>query len=106
MTLKTYQYQAVVIEDRGHLTDPEFLHALNEQGATFGVVACPNCGGPHGFANGWKHKEEQAMGATRLAVLLEREVQFECELLSQAQGRAEAEHKLSSSKAGSTSVAA
>ena len=54
---KVYQYRTIIIEDRGHITDPRFLAALNEQGSM-----------------GWKHKEEQAVGSSRLAVLLEREI--------------------------------
>jgi hypothetical protein len=53
---KTYEYQTVVIEDRGFLDDPEFLYALNEQGA-----------------NGWRHKEDQQKGSSQLCVLMERE---------------------------------
>ena len=60
MVRKTYEYCAIVIEDRGHLTDPEFLAALNEQGKL-----------------GWRHKEEQPMGSSKLAVLLERETVVE-----------------------------
>jgi hypothetical protein len=80
ITGKTYKYQAIVINDRGHLTDPEFLNALNEQGALVETYVCPLCGGicPT-LASGWKHKEDQPMGANKLAVLLEREIQFECE---------------------------
>ena len=55
--MKTYEYQTIVIEDRGHLTDPVLLAALNEQGKL-----------------GWKHKEDQELGASKLAILLEREV--------------------------------
>jgi len=79
--MKSYQYQTVIIEDRGHLNDPEFLAALNEFGSAEGQVKCPWCGAIDtckARANGWKHKEEQAMGATKLALLLEREVEFEC----------------------------
>jgi hypothetical protein len=54
---KTFQYQTIIIDDRGHLNDPEFLEALNKWGEL-----------------GWKHKEEQPIGSMRLAVLLEREV--------------------------------
>ena len=57
---KTYEYKAVVIEDRGHLSDPEFLGALNDFGA-----------------EGWKRSEEQAMGATKLVILFERELVHE-----------------------------
>ena len=53
---KTYAYQTIVIDDRGHLDDPEFLAALNEQGA-----------------EGWRHKEDATKGASKLCVLLERE---------------------------------
>lgn len=53
---KTYEYKAVLIEDRGFLNDPEFLDMLNREGA-----------------DGWKHKADQAMGSTRQAVLLEKE---------------------------------
>lgn len=53
---KTYEYQALVVDDRGHLNDPEFLAVLNEWGA-----------------QGWKRSEEQPMGSTRLVILLERE---------------------------------
>ncbi len=54
--MKTYEYITIIIKDRGHLDDPEFLEALNEFGK-----------------KGWKHKEEQAKGSDKLAVLLERE---------------------------------
>ena len=75
--MKVYQYQTIVIEDRGHLTDPVFLKALNEQGGVAGVVSCPLCGEMgHSVANGWKHREEQPLGAAKLAVLLEREVEI------------------------------
>ena len=60
MRRKTYEYMAIIIEDRGHLNDPEFLAALNEHGA-----------------KGWKRSEEHAMGATQLVVLLERETERE-----------------------------
>ena len=85
--MKSYEYQTVIIPDRGHLDDPEFLRALNEQGRPQGEVKCPLCGEPgHAFANGWKHKEEAAVGANKLAVLLEREVEFTCESASRAHG--------------------
>ena len=54
---KIFQYKALVTEDRGYISDPHFLAALNREGA-----------------DGWKHKEEQAMGASKLAILLEREL--------------------------------
>ena len=75
--MKVYQYQAVVIENRGHLTDPEYLLALCSFGKEAGPVVCPVCGlDGHATANGWKHREEQAVGATKLAILLEREVEL------------------------------
>ena len=57
---KAYEYKTIVIEDRGFITDVVFLHALNIEGAA-----------------GWRHKEEQVMGAKKLAVLLEREILVE-----------------------------
>jgi hypothetical protein len=54
---KSYQYKAEVVDDRGHLDDPEFLAMLNKEGA-----------------EGWKHKEDQPKGSRQLVVLLEREV--------------------------------
>jgi hypothetical protein len=54
---KIYQYKVIVLEDRGHITDPRLVHALNVEGA-----------------EGWKHKEEQSIGSSRLAVMLEREL--------------------------------
>jgi hypothetical protein len=54
---KIFQYKALVTEDRGYISDPHFLAVLNKEGA-----------------DGWKHKEEQAMGASKLAILLEREL--------------------------------
>lgn len=54
---KIFQYKAIITEDRGHITDANFLRALNEAGA-----------------DGWKHKEEQAVGASKLAILFEREL--------------------------------
>ena len=54
---KIFQYKAVVTEDRGHISDPHFLAVLNREGA-----------------DGWRHKEEQAVGASKLAILLEREL--------------------------------
>jgi len=54
---KIFQYKALVTEDRGYVSDPHFLAVLNKEGA-----------------DGWKHKEEQAMGASKLAILLEREL--------------------------------
>ena len=56
MPQKTYEYKAVLIEDRGFLNDPEFLAMLNKEGA-----------------DGWKHRTDQPMGSTRQVVLLERE---------------------------------
>jgi len=53
---KTYEYEAVVIEDRGFLNDPEFLETLNREGA-----------------EGWKHKSDQPMGSNRQVILFERE---------------------------------
>jgi hypothetical protein len=53
---KTYEYKAVVIEDRGFLNDPEFLEMLNREGT-----------------DGWKHKSDQPMGSNRQVILLERE---------------------------------
>lgn len=77
--MKIYQYQTVVISDRGHLTDPEFLAALNDNGILSGPVICPFCGATdHAIANGWKHKEEQPKGGHELAVLMEREIEVEC----------------------------
>ena len=55
---KTYEYEAVVIEDRGFLDDPEFLAMLNEEGAS-----------------GWRHRADQAKGASKQVVLLERETE-------------------------------
>ena len=54
---KVFQYKALVTEDRGYISDPHFLAVLNKEGS-----------------DGWKHKEEQAMGASKLAILLEREL--------------------------------
>ena len=54
---KIFQYKALVTEDRGYISDPHFLAVLNKEGL-----------------DGWKHKEEQAMGASKLAILLEREL--------------------------------
>lgn len=54
---KIFQYKALVTEDRGYISDPHFLAVLNKEGS-----------------DGWKHKEEQAMGASKLAILLEREL--------------------------------
>lgn len=54
---KVYQYKAIVTDDRGYISDPHFLAVLNREGL-----------------DGWKHKEEQAMGASKLAILLEREL--------------------------------
>jgi len=54
---KLFQYKTIIIQDRGHLNDPEFLEALNTYGAL-----------------GWEHKTDMPMGATQLAVLLKREV--------------------------------
>ena len=54
---KIFQYKALITEDRGYISDPRFLEVLNKEGA-----------------DGWKHKEEQAMGASKLAILLEREL--------------------------------
>jgi hypothetical protein len=54
---KKYQYQAVIIDDRAHLDDPEFLSVLNEEGA-----------------KGWKRSEELPKGSSKLVVLLEREL--------------------------------
>jgi hypothetical protein len=54
---KTYEYRAIVIDDRGHLDESGFLRMLNEQGA-----------------EGWKRSEEQPKGGSKLVVLLEREV--------------------------------
>lgn len=78
--MKDYQYKAVVLEDRGHLTHPAFIDALNNEGRAQGTVPCPCCGGAScgAKANGWKHKEEQPMGSSKLAVLLEREVEYSC----------------------------
>lgn len=81
--VKHYQYQALAVEDRGHLTAPSFAAALNEQGFAEGFLACPRCGtnsAPHAKAHGWKHKEEQPMGASRLAVLFEREIEIDLDL--------------------------
>ena len=74
-TVKAYEYKAVVIEDRGHLTHPPFIAALNKEGVPEGNIECPVCGKyGHAVADGWKQKEEQPMGANKLAVLLEREI--------------------------------
>lgn len=54
---KKYEYCTVLIEDRGHLDDPDYLRMLNEMGAL-----------------GWKRSQEAPKGANKLAVLLEREV--------------------------------
>lgn len=54
---KTYEYCTVLIEDRGHLDDPDYLRMLNEMGA-----------------QGWKRAQEAPKGSSKLAVLLEREV--------------------------------
>ncbi len=54
---KIFQYKALITEDRGYISDPHFLAVLNKEGS-----------------DGWKHKEEQAMGASKLAILLEREL--------------------------------
>lgn len=56
MSVKKYDYKTIVIEDRGFINDPVYLHALNAEGAF-----------------GWRHKEEQIVGSRKLAVLLERE---------------------------------
>lgn len=53
---KSYEYKTLVLEDRGHLSDPLLLSALNAEGAA-----------------GWRHKEDQPKGASQLAILLERE---------------------------------
>ncbi len=82
--MKAYQYQTILIPDRGHLDDPELLTALNQQGVPEGSVRCPRCGKRgHSVASGWKHREDQPKGANALAILLEREVEIgiECESL-------------------------
>ena len=56
-TEKIYQYKVIIIPDRGHITDPRYVAALNLEGA-----------------DGWKHREEQAVGSSKLAILLEREL--------------------------------
>ena len=77
--MKIYQYRAVVISDRGHIDDPVYLRALNEQGAMAEAISCPICGeSAHCGASGWKHREEQIKGADKLVILLEREVEFHC----------------------------
>jgi hypothetical protein len=78
--MKAYQYIAVVTEDRAHLDDPDFLQALNDMGVPEGAVACPwcwqqSCGAT---ADGYKQKEEREKGASKLAILMEREVTFKC----------------------------
>ena len=55
--VKVYQYKIIVITDPGHITDPRFTDTLNAEGA-----------------HGWKHKEEQKVGSSKLAILLEREI--------------------------------
>lgn len=85
--VKIYQYKVVEIIDRGHLDDPEFLLALNEAGVDAGRIPCPRCGQCKAVANGWKHREDQAKGANKQVVLLEREVTIECESPSQAPGK-------------------
>ena len=56
-SIKTFEYQTVVIAYSGHLTDQGFIATLNEFGA-----------------QGWKHKEEQPAGSGKLALLMEREI--------------------------------
>lgn len=74
--MKLYEYKTEIITDRGHLNDPEFLSMLNDCGRQGEPLLCPMCGGfGHSEASGWKHKEEQAMGANKLVVLLEREIE-------------------------------
>lgn len=59
---KFYEYQAIVVDDRGHLDDPEFLAVLNEWGA-----------------RGFKRSEEAPKGSKQLVVLMERETEREVE---------------------------
>ena len=54
--MKVYDYVSIIIDDRGHLDDPEFLDALNYWGS-----------------RGYKRSEEQAKGAKQLVILFERE---------------------------------
>ena len=75
--IKHYEYKALAVEDRGHLTAPSFAAALNEQGFAEGSVKCPRCRRQHAKAHGWKHKEEQAMGASKTAILFEREIEVD-----------------------------
>jgi transposase-like protein len=78
--VKSYQYETVIIADRGHLDDPEFLEALRAFGLAQGQVKCPRCGAEKGcaWANGYKRSEESAKGASNLVLLLEREVISNC----------------------------
>ena len=64
--VKVYQYKTVVMEDRGHISDPRFLEVLNREATT--------------GADGWRHKEEQVVGASRLAILVERELAVDGQL--------------------------
>jgi len=76
--MKCFQYKAIVIEDKGHLDDPEFLAGLNESGIAEGRIKCPRCEGDgHAVASGWKHREDQSKGAHNQVVLLEREVEVD-----------------------------
>jgi hypothetical protein len=74
--VKIHQYEAVVIEDRGHYT-PSFMAALNDQGNLCGKIPCPICGENHAIANGWKLKEQQPMGSAKIVCLLEREIEID-----------------------------
>lgn len=78
--VKAYEYQAVLIPDKGHLDDPEFLRALNDQGEAKKDPPCPWCGGKgcKVWANGWRHKMDANKGAHTQVILLERETEFEC----------------------------
>ena len=81
---KAYQYKTIIISDRGHLDDPGLLLALNIEGLPELDPDCPRCGKKgHAVAHGWKHKEDQVKGASKLAILVEREVEIDaaaCEL--------------------------
>jgi len=81
--VKTYEYKTIQIEDRGHLDDPEFLSALNEQGAAEKDPICPWCG-KRGtckvWQNGWRHKTDTPKGAHLQIVLFERETEFDCSI--------------------------
>ena len=78
MAVKAYQYKTITLPDRGHIDHPPFLMAMNVEGASIENVPCPVCGGAgHAIGYGWKDREWQNVGAQRLIVLLEREVEVD-----------------------------